>query len=74
MEYHKAPYTVHYIFTSFYCDLFLFTPNTDLVSYADDNTVFRMGSSELEVINGIKSAAESLSLWFQNNWYESEFR
>ena len=26
-----------------------------------------MGSSEVEVINGIKSAEETLSLWFQNN-------
>ena len=25
-----------------------------------------MGSSELEVLNKIKGAAESLSLWFQN--------
>ena len=26
-----------------------------------------MGSSELEVINEIKSAVENVSLWFQNN-------
>ena len=26
-----------------------------------------MGSSELEVINEIRTAAESLTLWFQNN-------
>ena len=26
-----------------------------------------MGSSELEVINGIKSMAENLTLWFRNN-------
>lgn len=31
-----------------------------------DNTPFAMGSSELEVINEIKSTAESFSLWFQN--------
>ena len=47
------------IFNVFLCDLFLFKPNIDLVSYADDNTPFKMGgSSELEVINEIKGVAE----------------
>ena len=56
------------IFTVFLYDLFLFKPNIDLVSYADDNTPFAMGgSSELEVINEIKGVAESLTLWFRNN-------
>ena len=56
------------IFNVFLCDLFLFKPNIDLISYADDNTPFAMGgSSELEVINEIKSVVESLTLWFRNN-------
>ena len=56
------------IFTVFLYDLFMFKPNIDLVSYADDSTPFAMGgSSELEVINEIKSVAESLTLWFRNN-------
>ena len=55
------------LFNVFLCDLFLFIPNIDLVSYADDNTPFAMGSSELEVINEIKSMAESFTLWFRNN-------
>ena len=56
------------IFTVFLYDLFLFKPDIDLVSYADDNTPFAMdGISELEVINEIKSVAESLTLWFRNN-------
>ena len=50
------------IFTVFLYDLFLFKPNIDLVSYSDNNTPFA-GSSELEVINEIKSVAESLTLW-----------
>ena len=42
------------IFTVFLYDLFLFKPNIDLVSYADDSTPFAMGgSSELEAINEI---------------------
>ena len=55
------------LFNIFLCDLFLFIPNIDLVSYADDNIPFAMGSSELEVINEIKSVAVSLTLWFQNS-------
>ena len=40
----------------------------DLVSYADDSTPFALaGSSELEVINDIKSVVKSLTLWFWNN-------
>ena len=56
------------IFTVFLYDLFLFKPNIDLVSYADDSTPFAMGGiSELEVINEIKSVVDSLTLWFRNN-------
>ena len=56
------------IFNGFLCDLFLFKPNIDLVRYADSNIPFAMDvSSELEVINEIRSVAENLTLWFQNN-------
>ena len=55
-------------FTVFLYDIFLFKPNIDLISYADDNTPFAMVfSSELEVINEIKSVVKSLTLWFRNN-------
>ena len=37
-------------------------PNTDLVTYGNDNAPFAMGSLQLEEINEIKSATESLSL------------
>ena len=43
------------IFTVFLYDLFLFKPNVDLVSYADDNTPFAMGGSS-EKISVIKSS------------------
>ena len=56
------------VFNVFLCDIFLFKPNIDLVSYSDDNTPFAMdGSLELEVINEIESVVESLTLWFWNN-------
>ena len=56
------------IFNVFLYDLFLFRSNIKLLSYGDDSTPFAMGgSSELEVINQIKSVVESLTLWFWNN-------
>ena len=55
------------LFNVFLCDLFLFIPNIDLVSYAHGNTPLAMGSSELEVINEIKTVTEGLTLWFRNN-------
>ena len=56
------------IFNVFLCDLFLFKPNIDLISFAYDNTPFAMvGSLELEVINEIKGVAERLTLQFRNN-------
>ena len=56
------------IFTVFLYDIFLFKPNIDLVSYADDSAPFAVGgSSELEVINEIKSVVENLTLWVRNN-------
>ena len=62
------------IFTVFLYDLFLFKPNIDLVSYADDNTPFAIGSSELEVINEIKSEIRSLTFLVSEELYESESR
>ena len=51
---------------SFLCDLFLFKPNIDVISYADDNTPFAMGgSSELEVINEIKGVQKALRCGFE---------
>ena len=56
------------IFTVLLYDLFLFKPNSNLISYADDSTPFAMGGSlEQEVINEIKSVVESVTLWFRNN-------
>ena len=57
-------------FNVFLCDFFPFKPNIDLISYADDKTLFAMGgSSELGVINEIKGWVENLTLWFRNNCF-----
>ena len=55
------------LFNIFLCDLLLFIPNIDLVSYTDHNTPFALGSSDVQVINEIKCVAESLTLCFRNN-------
>ena len=55
------------LFNIFLCDLLLFIPNIDLVSYTDHNTQFALGSSDVQVINEIKCVAESLTLCFRNN-------
>ena len=56
------------IFNISLCDLFLFNPNIDLLSYADDNAPIAMGvSSEIEIINEIKGVTKSLTLGFQDN-------
>ena len=39
------------LFNVFFCGLFLFTPNSDLVSYGDDNTPFAMSSLAMELIS-----------------------
>ena len=43
------------IFDVFLCDLFLFKPNIDLISYADDKTPFAMGGSSEVWIFAIRS-------------------
>ena len=55
------------LFNIFLCDLFFFLPGIDIMSYADDNTLYSLGESEEQVINEVKKAAEKLYLWFQNN-------
>ena len=42
------------LFNIFLSDLFLFLPDTDIISYADDNTPYSVGNSEDQVITDIK--------------------
>ena len=58
------------LFHVFHSDLSPFTPYSDFVNYANDNTPFTIGSLELEVINEITSWSETLSSWSQNNCME----
>ena len=54
------------LFNVFLCDLFLFITNTNLVSYANVNAPFAIGSSKLEVVYEIQSAREKRFLRVQD--------
>ena len=46
------------LFNIFLCDLFLITENTDIASYADDNTPYTTGNSIEEVIQKLENVAK----------------
>ena len=46
------------LFNIFLCDLFLIMENTDIASYADDNTPYTTGNSIEEVIQKLENAAK----------------
>ena len=54
-------------FNIFLCDLFLIMKNTDIASYADDNTPYTTGNSIEEVIQKLENAAKTLFQWFRDN-------
>ena len=55
------------LFNIFLCDMFLLLHETDIASYADDNTPYTTGKSPSEVLNELKSAASKIFDWFNNN-------
>ena len=55
------------LFNIFLCDLFLIVENTDIVSFADDNTPYTKRNSIEEVIQKLKNAAKTLFQWFSDN-------
>ena len=55
------------LFNIFLCDLFLIMENTDIASYADDNTPYTTRNSIKEVIQKLENAAKVLFQWFSDN-------
>ena len=55
------------LFNIFLCDLFLIMENTDIASYADDNTPYTTGNSIEEVIQKLENAAKTLFQGFSDN-------
>ena len=54
------------LFNIFLCDLFLIMENTDIASYADDNTPYNTGNSIQEAIHKSENAAKNFQ-WFSDN-------
>ena len=55
------------LFNIFLCDLFLFVPNINIASYADDTTPYCTGKDVMTVLSNLEQAADTLSVWFKNN-------
>ena len=55
------------LFNLFINDLVLFMNNSDLLNYADDNTISAWENSLEELIQTLKSESETAIKWFQDN-------
>ena len=60
------------LFNIFLCDPFLIMENIDIVSYADDNTLYTTGNSIEEVIQKLENAAKTLFQWFSYNQMKAD--
>ena len=59
------------LFNIFLCDLFLIMNNTELASYADDNTPYAVGNNIEELIVKLQNASKTLFQWFSDNQMKS---
>ena len=55
------------LFNIFLCDLFLIMEDTDIASYADDNTPYTTGNSIEKVSQNLENAAKTHFQWFSDN-------
>ena len=55
------------LFNIFISDLFLVVKEVDFASYADDNTIYQLGRTVDDVINGLQVSAKKLFQWFSDN-------
>ena len=55
------------LFNIFICDLFLFVTDSDIASYADDNTPYVSANKPEEVIVKLEKVSVNLLKWFKNN-------
>ena len=53
------------------CDLFYFLENTDIASYADDNTLYSAQKNRETVINTIETSSQVLFDWFSDNFMKA---
>ena len=55
------------LFNIHLCDLFCFLKNTDIISYADDNTLCSTEKNRETVIDTIETSSQVLFNWFSDN-------
>ncbi|XP_057292613.1 papilin-like [Hydractinia symbiolongicarpus] len=55
------------LFKVFLIDLFLITIETDIASYADDNTPYTYRSDKNQVVEDLKKIAKRMFIWFAEN-------
>ena len=55
------------LFDIFSCDIFLIMENTDIASYAGDNTPYNTGNSIEKVIQKLEIISKTLFQWFSDN-------
>ena len=61
----------HLFFNIHLCDLFYFIENTDIASYADDNTLDSAQKNRETVINTIETSSQVLFDWFSDNFMKA---
>ena len=60
------------LFNIFLGDLFFIMNNTELASYANDNTSYSVGNNIEELIVKLQNASKTLFQWFNNNQMKSK--
>ena len=55
------------LFNIFICDMFLFITDSDIASYADDNTPYVSADKPQEVVKKLENISIALLTWFKNN-------
>ena len=53
------------------CDLFYFLEVLDIVSYADDTTIYTVKENKESVINALEASSLPLFTWFNNNFMKA---
>ena len=53
------------------CDLFYFLEDLDIVSYADDTTIYTVKENKESVINALEASSLPLFTWFNNNFMKA---
>ena len=59
------------LFNIHLCDLLYFLENTDIASYADDNTLYSAEKNKKTVIKSIEISSQVLSNWFNDNFMKA---